>query len=462
MKRVVILLCLFLYACSPVSSPYDNVEYRQGTEGLVVTFGDSPPAKVYRGSYLNLILETRNRGAYDLQDLYARVYVTGYDKSAIHFTEDSNSGYTMKGLPAIKGKNPYNMDGGYDYVEFEETAVVNVPFGDVYTPTLMVTSCYQYQTLATPAVCVVSDPNAIIKDDVCRPDTIELTSQGGPVAVTKIEEEVMQQMLNFVITIENVGDGKVIDKNQLTKCPFKLEHSDVNMVDVSVALSGAGTPSCTPEDKRVRLVDGRGIIYCAIPIEIETSYTSPLVVTLDYGYSSSTTRQVEITNPPGVSTGGGSGTNDGPAPFDTETPQDDTNDPGGTNNQNNIDPDDPANVPVPGQDTIVPDSTCKCTTAPAGYNPGAPCLCIYMGGSNKFCDVTRDDYTIQVSSANPVFTVYGSDSRFESCGISTDLGPCGTARTYALNLQQGVETTVNVIAQGPGVQQSQRCKVVWN
>jgi len=296
--RYLVALMLLIVACVPIDDPNSNVEYRVGTEGLVVYFGDSPPPKVYEGSELHLYLELRNRGAFDLESGAGTIYLSGFDPGAMDFDGYSN-GYASQITPEILGKDPYMMDGGYELLDWGG-GEVSVPFGESYKPTIMATSCYQYQTIATPTVCVISDPGSIIKTDVCRPETITLASQGAPVAVTKVEEEIMQQQINFVVTVENVGNGKVINSENMDKCPFNLKHTDINIVEVDMQLSDQGDAVCKPADKKVRLVDGKGIIHCVINVEMETSYTTPLVITLDYGYSSSVTRQLEIVRPPGA------------------------------------------------------------------------------------------------------------------------------------------------------------------
>ncbi len=311
---VLALLCLMIVSgCNTSDNPYNNLDYRTGTEGIVVNFAqDSPPAKVYKDSYLNLVLEVRNKGAFYNAPGNAKVYLSGFDPSAIHFKDYNTKGkYAVMAVPEIIGKNAYMADGGYELVDFKEDAKVNVPFGDTYTPTLMATSCYNYQTLATPSVCVVSDPIAITKDNVCKPEPISMTSQGAPVAVTKVEEEVMQQSLNFIITVENVGGGKVFSQGAMGRCPFEFLHDDMDLVSVGVTMSNAGTVECTPSTNMIRLVNNKGVIFCRVPVELHTSYVTPLAITLYYGYTSSVTRTVTIANPPGTGTSYGTSSSTG-------------------------------------------------------------------------------------------------------------------------------------------------------
>jgi len=157
MRTLVLIMIIALAGCLPQTSN-DDYDYRSGTEGLIVGFGDSA-LKVYEGSKMNLVVELRNKGATELTN--GKVYLSGYDPVSIQFTTPKLV------LPAIMGKNAYVSEGGYDIIPFGEDGPVRVPFGDEYKPTLMLSSCYQYQTLATPTVCVLSNPGDIIKDKVC-------------------------------------------------------------------------------------------------------------------------------------------------------------------------------------------------------------------------------------------------------------------------------------------------------
>jgi len=406
--RYVALLFLILTACWQSDNPYDNIDYRHGTQGLEIDFDKSLPARVYEGSYMNLVLELRNKGAYDIRPGYGMVYLSGYDPSAIGFSTDRMP------LPEVLGKNAYMPDGGYELIEWDERETVKVPFTDTYTPTLMATSCYTYQTLATPTVCVLSNPQDILQDDVCTPDTITMSSQGAPVAVTKVEEQILQQQLNFIITVENVGDGNVIARESLQKCPFDLMHTDMNQVDVKVMMSTGGEVACTPSN-RIRLVDGKGVIFCTMDVEIETSYTSPLIIQLDYAYSSSTKQTIEITKPPGTSSPG----------LPTSPPI--------SSSSGDIDP---------GIDTGVNDKG----GCPCDISSYTPCVCLYIGGMRHDCGYgDPSGYDRYVSPGTYTVSVDGSSSKMDSCrivsGSSQDSGPCGST-SITLDLRQ--ERTVSV------------------
>lgn len=482
-----VLCFVFIYGCSSSDNPYDNLDYRSGTQGLEVVFAaDTPPSKVYAGSYLNMVLEVKNKGAFDIENGNAMVYLTGFDPTAIKLQGyDTKNKYKKIMVPPTTGKNAYIPEGGYNVIDVKESDKVSVPFGESYKPKLMATTCYKYYTLATPTVCVVSNPESILKENICKPDSITMSSQGGPVAVTKVEEEVMQQMLNFIITVENVGNGKVIDQNRLNNCPFNLGHTDLNLVDVDVSMSGGGEVECTPADKRIRLVNGKGVIFCKIPIEMETSYTTPLLITLNYGYSSSVIRDVEIINAPGA---GSSYSGSNPGVIDPNNPNSgtpdntnlNTNDPydnypdnsdliyvASTNNDpikdngNDLHSDSSTNnVKDDNSVEIIPDSICKCGATSDYPNPEDPCVCLYYNGRNVFCN--RNDLAdIAVFETNPKFTVRGSDSQITNCGIDGTGMTCGQETEITLNLQNAQIREISVWGSGTKSAQ-QPCKIQYD
>jgi len=454
-----ILCFVLLYGCGPSNNPYDNLDYRSGTQGLEVIFAkDAPPSKVYSGSFLNMVLEVKNKGAFNIENTNAKVYLTGYDPTAIKFEGfDNKNKYKKIMVPETIGKNAYMPEGGYNIIQVKESNKVSVPFGENYKPKIMATTCYKYYTLAAPTVCVVSNPESILKDKVCQPNTVTMSSQGAPVAVTKVEEEVMQQMLNFIITVENVGNGKVIDQNKLNNCPFNLEHQDLNIVDIGVEMSGGGDVVCTPADNRVRLVNGKGVIFCKIPIEMQTSYTTPLLLTLNYGYSSSVTREVEITNAPGA---GSSYSGSSPGIIDPKNP--DTSNTEYTNTNNN----DPyTNNPITNNNndntqTITKDPICGCGSTPDHDNPDDPCVCLYYNGQNVFCN-GNNLADVAVFESNPEFTVRGSNSQITSCAIDGENMNCGTPKTINLGLTNAEIRTITVFGTG-SKSASQTCKIQFD
>lgn len=296
------ILAVFTSCDMRRSDDMPDTEYRSGSEGIVVRFMDgSPPRKVYEKTPLYIIVEVMNKGAFDNNpNTLGHVTLHGFDSTAMPF-KDGNGNIVKKDLPAVLGKGPFLKEGGYDTITFEiDEGQMLVPYGDSYAPTLMLSACYYYRTIATPTVCIVSDPSLLVKNKVCEPRTITMKSQGAPVAVTKVEQEIMYKIVNFVITIENIGTGTVVKPSSFDDCPLKLNsHDKINIVKVTPTLRNAQSMGCSPGDE-VRLVDGKGTIFCKFALLEGAPYTTPLKIQLDYAYNTNTQRSIEITKIPGT------------------------------------------------------------------------------------------------------------------------------------------------------------------
>jgi hypothetical protein len=310
---IILILIVFtvitISSCTPKTPEnVPNLEYRVGKEGITAGFlADSPPKKVYAQSPLYIPIEIKNIGAYDNNpNSLGAVYLHGFDKTAMPFADVGDANYVRKDLPPVSGKSAFLKEGGADYsVTFEvKEGELKVPYGDKYEPTLMLSTCYSYRTLATPTVCIIPDPSLLIKNKICEPKTLTMTSQGAPIAVTKVEEEVSKGIVNFLITVENIGGGNVVDLASLGDCPFKLDnYNKINTVDVTVNMKSAQLMSCLPS-KKIRLINGKGTVFCrfAIATSETASFTTPLTVQLDYGYNTNVKRVLTIAKVPGTPT----------------------------------------------------------------------------------------------------------------------------------------------------------------
>ncbi|RLE37633.1 hypothetical protein DRJ17_06140 [Candidatus Woesearchaeota archaeon] len=316
MRKIILIVLIFLlffsFGCSPETGETD-VDYRKGTHGIVMNFmTDIPPATMYDNMPIDLIVEIRNKGAYPQPNPITgwainvispttkgigTLYLSGFDNTLIMGMPKQMS------IPKLEGKNPYNPEGGYDVVSFRGN-IINFDSRNIdsYNANFLVTSCYNYETIASQTVCVDPEPYSTKeKTKVCIiPPSYSLSGgQGAPVAVTKIEETVLSNKIQFKIYIKNLGDGKIIDKNRLNiDCPYSLDYTNLDKVYVSGRVSGYSL-SCKPRNP-ITLTKGVGSVICTIPKPVmsKSAYTTPLQVKLEYGYSSSIQKSVEILNTP--------------------------------------------------------------------------------------------------------------------------------------------------------------------
>ena len=184
-----------------------------------------------------------------------------------------------------------------------------------YRPRLIVTATYLYKTIANPMVCVDPAPRSTkVREKVCEIGDYSsvgrgggsgrggsvgagLGSQGAPIAVTRIEEDVASDAILFKIYIQNVGDGLVIPQNKILTNPNEgYDWRYMNEVEVDIRLGNLPEPpKCKPSDGKVELIDGRGFIFCSFSKQgISQAYVTPLNIILKYGYSNSIERDIEI------------------------------------------------------------------------------------------------------------------------------------------------------------------------
>lgn len=167
--------------------------------------------------------------------------------------------------------------------------------------TLFFTTCYGYTTFATPIVCIDPDPFSQ-NEKACRVGQVKMTSsQGAPVAVTRVYQEAGRFSSTFLIEIQNVGRGDVYYPGDLELCspyyPGFVGPQSQDLVLVGDVRIGNRRLTCTPDTYNVKLRNGRGQITCRYDYEFtsaKSAYTTPLTIELWYGYSEVQRRNLRI------------------------------------------------------------------------------------------------------------------------------------------------------------------------
>jgi hypothetical protein len=306
MKRLVILCAalLFVTACASSSTNRDTLgaNFRTGSEGLYFNFASNlPPARIYDDQKLDILVEVENRGATNIGGAGDRIYLTGFDPSII-----TGIPFIGQQIPFMNGKDVYGP-GDKSYVSFSGVPVslfsLNI---DKYTPRLQLTACYLYETLATANICIDPDPTSFTaRDKVCKPADVSLGSQGAPVAVSTVQVDATPGTTRFEILIQNVGKGQPFRSGlmYLQKCspndPTSLAYNELGYVElVDVAIAGRSIKnSCRPMDQgHIRLsTSGPTHLFCQFDnIPGSSAYTSPLTVTLRYGYRETMQRDLTV------------------------------------------------------------------------------------------------------------------------------------------------------------------------
>jgi len=298
-----ILILLAIVGCSRGPSNQNVQEdYHTGTQGITINFlTNSPPSRVYEGDNLDIAIELQNKGAFpgEGNSLTGKLELSGFDPASIRGSWDGGGNMPT----SLEGKNQGNPEGGYAVMTFKDRSGVRVPFdADYYEPTILVHSCYKYETEADVMVCIDPDPYEVVEErKVCKIGDVSVGGgQGAPISVTRVEEEVGSDKIYFRIYISNSGDGSAMLTGAYSDCPFNVELEDLDKVTAKIKLPYDASPDCSPKGTAsdpIRLTNGQGYIFCkfAKPAT-QSAYRTSLNINLDYVYSSSVSKQVRIVN----------------------------------------------------------------------------------------------------------------------------------------------------------------------
>ncbi|MBC8444061.1 hypothetical protein H8D83_00595 [Candidatus Woesearchaeota archaeon] len=282
---ILLLLISFGFGCSSGKTKKYDIEYHKGTQALTLRFlPHMPPNTVYSGDVMDVIVEISNRGAYDVE--YGEIYLTGFDTSIIPIFGENPLQFN------VDGKNEYNHEGSKAIVQ-EELVDITLPEGvDRYNTQIEAIACYDYQTTATIPICV--DPNPRINThDACQANDVGGGGgQGAPVAITSVQVEPGYEKLRLILTINNAGNGVVIDGDA---CPFGYRYEELGNVRYDTPQISGISLNCEPNGM-IKLIDGSAKIYCSTTDldANQAAFKSPLTMTLDYGYKSSTRTSLEV------------------------------------------------------------------------------------------------------------------------------------------------------------------------
>jgi hypothetical protein len=310
-QMLLLILVIGLVGCTSRSSNMQvgDENYRSGTQGLQFDFAPySPPDRIFDDENLQVRVDLTNIGAEDLTGSANRIYLSGFDSAII--TGIPTAGITV---PALEGKKFYNPEGGFDSIEFtgmvRDLKAKNIA---VYEPTLMLTACYKYRTIADPSICIDPDPfssTTSLENKVCDfRNQPALGSQGAPIAVNDVQVEAQEGKSRFKIFVQNVGGGDTLKESGdvLSRCnpydPTGIEFDDIDFVHVDDVAIGSTSivGSCKPlEDGYLRLrSSGAGFMICEVDGLVGPAYTTPLRITISYNYRDTVSKTIKIIQTP--------------------------------------------------------------------------------------------------------------------------------------------------------------------
>ena len=316
---VAFFILLMLVGCAKKSA--EQKFDKTGTEGIVASFiAGQPPDKIYAelnsANNLDVVLEIRNKGAYPepgkgsgvngLGPRFGRIYLSGYDEKIIT-NLDKPKDATKQDLSdlALEGKSAINPNGGQDLIAFTGIIDYNKLNVNIYEPILQATACYYYETETGPSVCIDPQPYSTI-EKVCQAQDLSLSSQGAPIAISRIDQETFATKTQFRITIKNVGSGEVAEPDQSRCSTQTLDRDQIDKVRLEFARVSTDGIDCGPfvdnsvksSSGVVRLINGEGSIICELPSDLYSNkinaYTTPLSIRLSYTYRTHTQRKLII------------------------------------------------------------------------------------------------------------------------------------------------------------------------
>ncbi|MBI3052136.1 hypothetical protein HYY74_06825 [Candidatus Woesearchaeota archaeon] len=296
---ILVFAAIAIAGCGQQSAP----DTRSGTRGLEMSFiQGNPPDRFIVPGEMGISLQIKNTGWATAE---GNVYLSGFDPSVLSDLRNPNgAGIPYDGL-GIRGKSVGDSQGEIAWKDFKVNARLSDEV-DVYRTRILATACYNYETIASTMVCVDPTPFGVTeRQKVCTSAPVSLSSQGAPVAVTRIEPSNAAGKIRFTIHVQNVGPGLVYQVDHEDGCqPYGpgLKFEELNQIRVESVTIG-GQP-CNVDlgnnEGFIKLIDGRKSFLCtySIPGGQNAAFNSPIIIRLRYGYRDSVSKDLEIAKIP--------------------------------------------------------------------------------------------------------------------------------------------------------------------
>lgn len=274
-----------------------------GTEGVKVDIYDLP-YEVNENEEIPFIVRIENKGPYETRGRF----VVSTEKDYMNIKGQGN--FVLVDF-SLSGKTIMNDFDDFEIFNIPLIAGTLDPLSELHETYISTYTCYEYQGLGYADVCIDTDPYEVADSDKsCSvQSSISLgEGQGGPVVIEKIEPKMLIQdniiRPQFKIYIQNRGQGTVIQKGSVSQVCSRdsLNVATYNTLSLTeVEVSGkklsAGQIECVP--RYLQLRDEQDFVTCTV-IESQgiprtmLSYSSPLKIQIDYGYTEAITKEISI------------------------------------------------------------------------------------------------------------------------------------------------------------------------
>ncbi|HIH39208.1 TPA: hypothetical protein HA219_00570 [Candidatus Woesearchaeota archaeon] len=302
MRKLMFLISIFmlLTACNLIVKKETQVADLTGTEGLIITL-PKLPSELYVGQGLEIPITLDNAGAHKVQN--GVLAIVGFNEEFVKFRQSKIEGINLEGktnfLPGERTTKIFTIDS------------ISLPEEKQREEAFEVIACYQYETIAVPIACINPQSQTgtqVVKGSCEFVDAQLSTSQGAPVAVTKVENwyYLESNEVEFRIYLKDVsGKGSILAKDSYAKFCLsgsELEAEDFNKINIE-AYMGTQAMKCsqigsTESTGSFTLLENTPSVTCRASIDFsKPAYTTPLSLYLTYGYAARTGFKITLKNP---------------------------------------------------------------------------------------------------------------------------------------------------------------------
>ena len=312
---LLIIAVMLVSACRGSGEGSLDDKLQTGIDGLTLKFLKNGVPEVIEGNRLSMALEIRNEGFSYIEDsllvLYTEKDVLKLEKwdlpGRLRVNSDNSLSFNLR------GKTLANRKGEFELPSFTVKAEKINESRNKIESMVGINACYRYYTIFSESLCIDTDPfGRKIASKSCKAKDISSSSQGAPVAITKVEQSIFpaetpdSAIIELNIYIENKGKGILIDPEKykdaclgkgqgfnsilLTKLKFSwYEYNYEGLSDFECS------PNPIEQRKKEYVVRCRLKEESAIPSETLT-FETPLLIELYYGYKISDSIRIDVLN----------------------------------------------------------------------------------------------------------------------------------------------------------------------
>jgi len=309
---VVIITIISISGCQSAPQKIFDTEVYHGTDGLLLDFAKNmPPEDITDKVTFQIGVELRNKGTTNIEGGYLSL-INFYPDQMVLLDESK-----VKSIN-LDGKSIYNSEGGYDLKTFTiENKGLPVNQRSEANFLFKTIACYKYKTTASVNVCIKPVNFGVSTGTInCEVKNEDISGgQGAPVAITRVEESLLPSTDDktgkttytgiYKILIENVGKGHIVNPyyygNECTQESYpKMGNYDViKNENLQVSLSN-NLLTCSPISSIKTSGGLSGLLsgntgfftVCNANLgELNDAYTTPMTISLEYGYVSEETQK---------------------------------------------------------------------------------------------------------------------------------------------------------------------------